>query len=666
MRRVSGRGLTMPENKAGPPATYLPSSSRQPLYETQSDFYDLALPLQFLIATEYTLSSSTLFPPSILPLVGKSPSSVDTWLSLPPTSGLTSTPHLHNQKTQTTVEISRKSGPRVAQASSADYSVHCIGVSGAMVQYAANPPPRAATSPPTRRSAASPERRSQILGDPQYPPGFDLNGFEDIILPPASALTSRTASYPTQPELESDEDDDIGAPSPNNTFLERCKNTALSIPTTSAVLTQNPRTALQARAKSIASLVPNWSNTRQEAQSQIPHTHTEAKLQRKPTFVDLFAGSSAPVNIGVIPSPDKEKTSLDWDNNDHMSRPTNKRTSTGMSSASSSRFSWFGGKVFHPAPTPISERRPQSASSDALLDLNIDACLFPHGPVDRFDPASFNDLLRNAQTTIAKLQTGYRQKRGEAETARAEASAQTDEAEEAETRARHLKQQLDDMASRVAEQDTAMKALADQLAQERLIRREEEEARKRSVMLVRSKSQQSDALDRETADTMPSGNKRESGGTSLCDSGFESDAESSVESVFSRPATNDLGSPLMASTPLSTLNEWVSDDGEPATVENATKLRLISVPSHKTSMGPRNAGLGVTGKRKSGVSLEDYMERRLSSPATQTCSNCHAGSQTNAWSLVSELRMENKGLNSRVADLERTVEGCLDLVAGLH
>ncbi|KAL9073414.1 MAG: hypothetical protein Q9157_004773, partial [Trypethelium eluteriae] len=267
--------------------------------------------------------------------------------------------------------------------------------------------------------------------------------------------------------------------------------------------------------------------------------------------------------------------------------------------------------------------------------------------------------------------SGYRTKCNDAALARAEVSAQTDEAEEAETRARHLKRQLDDMAARVAEQEEAMRELAEQLAWERLVRREEEEVRRRSVMLVRDKSQQFEATverEREMEREMErerEGSRREgvSHGTSVCDSGFESDAdaESMVDSVFSRPG-NEVGSPMVG-TPLSTLNEWESDDVDTTGFGEVNRSKTTRPPS-RASLGQRSAGLGLTGKRKSGMNLEDYMERRLSGPSVSSCSNCNGGSQTNAWTLVSELRIENRGLNGRVSELERTMEGCLDLVAG--
>ncbi|KAL9091924.1 MAG: hypothetical protein Q9165_004676 [Trypethelium subeluteriae] len=552
-----------------------------------------------------------------------------------------------------------------------------------MVHHDAAPPPRAAIGSPPRRSSASPARRSHYSDatektsgpDLQYPPGFDLNGFEDIILPPASALTTRATAYSAHPQFDSDEDgeEDVAALASSNTFLERCRNTALNIPTT-ATLTQNSRATLQASAKSITSFVPTWGN-RQEPQAQeSTNKQPETKLKRNTTFGDLFAGSSAPINIGIIPSPDKEKAAMDWISNKPPSRPTTNRTSTTVSSASTSKFSWFGTKAFNPAPTPIPSTtslpatNPSSSdatTTDALLTLTPTTALFPHGPTNPLDPSSYNALLHNATTTIDRLQTGYRAKCNDAALAHAEASAQTDEAEEAETRARHLKRQLDDMAARVAEQEEAMRELAEQLARERLVRREEEEARRRSVMLVRNKSQQFEAMVEREMEREREGGRREgvSRGTSVCDSGFESDAdaESTVDSVFSRPG-NEVGSPMVG-TPLSTLNEWESDGVDTTGFGEANRSKTTRPPS-RTSLGQRSAGLGLSGKRKSGMSLEDYMERRLSSPSVSTCSNCNGGSQTNAWTLVSELRIENKGLNGRVSELERTVEGCLDLVAG--
>ncbi|KAI9688017.1 MAG: hypothetical protein M1820_010324 [Bogoriella megaspora] len=551
-------------------------------------------------------------------------------------------------------------------------------------------PPRTSQSL-SRRSTATLQRQSRhqsvddVLALDQHPPAspFDEYGFEEIILPPASALTARTTTYsahPTFDDNDSDDSDDSDkddtALSSTNTFLERCRNTALSIPTASAALTQNPRASLQARAKSIASLVPTWANRPVNAiQENSPQTPSEPKPRTRSTFGDLFAGSSAPVNFGVSASPEKEKPAMDWGmGSKSTTRPVSNRTTTNLSMNSVSKFSWFGTKAFNPSPTPVPSSRPQSSSTstsnlnhntqpDPLLTLTPETALFPHGHLDPLDPSSFNTLLQNAQLSISALQNGYRRTQSEIQSSRAEVSAFKDEAEEAETRARHLKLQLDNMAARVAEQEKAMKALADELAQERLIRREEEEARKRSVVLLRSKSQQfgreneNIGFDRERKDE-----RRESRGTSICDSGFESDAESTVESVFSRPGAGverDLASPLTAATtPLSTLNEWESDEVE-------EKTRRPSLPQRSSMVFGAQRGT-----KKKGMSLEDYVDRRLSSggvgeDARDGCRNCMGGGQTNAWNLVGELRAENNGLNSRVVELERSVEGCLDLVRGL-
>ncbi|KAI9661567.1 MAG: hypothetical protein M1821_008805 [Bathelium mastoideum] len=544
-----------------------------------------------------------------------------------------------------------------------------------MAPQNANPLPKAMTSSPARRSTASPERRSryhditdQLHGaDQHYPPGFDLNGFEDIILPPASALTSQTSPPSMRQPFESDdEDEDVATLSSANTFLERCKTTALSIPTTSAALTQNHRTSIQARAKSIASLVPAW-NSRQAGSSQEPILESaEPKPRRTTTFGDLFAGTSAPINIGIIPSPSKEKPSMDFTNDSNSdSRPSHKRAATALSSSSTSKFSWFGSKPFNPAPTPTpsshdlplshpssslapSASYPTPPPPDPLLDLSFDAALFPHGPLDRLDPSSFNALLHAATSALTALHTGYRARYHETQTARAEVEAHAEEAAEAETRARHLKQQLDELAQRGAEQAAAMQDLAEELARERLLRREVEARQKRSVRLVREKH--AAVHNEETAE----GERDES--YSGEDAGADTDAASSAgSSVFSRTReAGEVGSPASSiTTPLSMLGtEWAPDNGDTS--------------SQRTRWSASSAGQVGSGKPRPAMSLEDHVDRRLGgSRLEDRCQNCQGGSQTNAWALVTELRRENKGLKGRVVELERSVEGCLDLVTGL-
>jgi hypothetical protein len=48
------------------------------------------------------------------------------------------------------------------------------------------------------------------------------------------------------------------------------------------------------------------------------------------------------------------------------------------------------------------------------------------------------------------------------------------------------------------------------------------------------------------------------------------------------------------------------------------------------------------------------------------CRNCRGGPSSVAWDTVGLLRMENRGLKERVANLESAMDGALDLVNGLR
>src|SRR5262249_14192470 len=129
---------------------------------------------------------------------------------------------------------------------------------------------------------------------------------------------------------------------------------------------------------------------------------------------------------------------------------------------------------------------PSTTTSDPLINLDINSALFPHGPPDPFDPASFNDLLTNAEALISRLQAGYKAKCVALESLRSEQDVQDEELDEAETRARHLRTQLEEMGRKREEAERINEELADTLMRERRLWMEEEERRKRSIKRVRS------------------------------------------------------------------------------------------------------------------------------------------------------------------------------------
>lgn len=270
----------------------------------------------------------------------------------------------------------------------------------------------------------------------------------------------------------------------------------------------------------------------------------------------------------------------------------------------SSLKSWFGAKP-EPAPVP-------SSDIDTLLNLNINAELFPNGSVDPTAPASFTDLLRNAESLIGSLQAGYKAKAEALRAARAEREAQAEETEEAMTRARHLKIQLDDMAIKAAEQDRAMQALADELAAEKQTREDELQQRE-------AEAAEDDATPR-----------RPTYGTSdrtTSDSGFESD----VDSILSGHET-----PLSprAFSPRKVMARTKSDERWPAAWT-------------QSALPVRNGLAGKTGRSN----IVDGASGRNRS-----------GERVGAWSVVSSLRQENHVLKERIKDMDVQIEDCLEFV----
>jgi hypothetical protein len=89
----------------------------------------------------------------------------------------------------------------------------------------------------------------------------------------------------------------------------------------------------------------------------------------------------------------------------------------------------------------------------------MQSALFPYGPVDPLNPTSFNDLLAAAEAVISTYQNAYRQRCTELSQLRDETQLHQDELEECETRARHLKAQLQDMGEQCTAQTQKAEAL---------------------------------------------------------------------------------------------------------------------------------------------------------------------------------------------------------------
>jgi hypothetical protein len=327
-------------------------------------------------------------------------------------------------------------------------------------------------------------------------------------------------------------------------------------------------------------------------------------------------------------------------------------------------------------PTKAAPHPTDAYRDDEFLTLDIHASLFPAGTIDPFSPASFKNLLTNAEGLLSRLQTAYKQRVAHLREIAAESEAQRDELEEAETRAQHLKQQLADMAARVEEQDGTLKSILEELMAEKQARAEEREARTRSIVLIRAgkvaempavpnaPDAESDGRQRRPSEDLEvdAGTLRRKYKRDSRDSVFESDESSAeTESVFSRCISPESGiSSISGSSAISTPE-----------VAQAAFGKVHS----RNSVIP-GAGLDFSGPPPP-VRRKSVFERTLSAArgevdevekeavAPYLCENCEGKDSGSAWKAVKGLRDENKDLKRKVGELEGVVESTLDFMRGI-
>jgi hypothetical protein len=486
----------------------------------------------------------------------------------------------------------------------------------------------------------------------------DVQIADSIVRPPPSALTSRTpTAY------------DPNAPSP----LEDYPNSARSHQRTLSTLIDNCQpflnratTTIQQHTSAAASFRPQ-SPTKSLA-SFIPSrgaTESNASQPKIRALQNWFNGSSAPVKLGVTPQSEySESESGSESGEEYDSEEESEEEEEGSGNMMANLFnrgtSLTGVRNESPqrsveTPTPTKSQQPTAGSKfawllstqknatvpppalspvyhnpdDELLNVNIAQALFPHGPADPLAPSSFNDLLANAEALLSRYQRSYRQLSTSLVDARSEQSAQEDELDEADTRVRHLKMQLETMAARATEQDEQMRKMMEDLSFERRARQEEEAARKRSLALVRSQPVCEHAG---CADATPRRRNRISNSEISVDSGFESECETDAASVFSRNCMSPTG------TDISSVLEQDLD----STPKNR-KPQLLERKStyEKVRDGTVNLEKGGWG-----------------------CANCEGGAQAAVWGRLAKEREENRTLRHRVETLEDAVEGALNVVDG--
>ena len=367
--------------------------------------------------------------------------------------------------------------------------------------------------------------------------------------------------------------------------------------------------------------------------SQPPSLVTPALPNTRPTrstskLSDWFTGESEPFTFTILPSPTKEK----FDPIADMSSSLPERVVTAQPKQNPpskppiiSRFSLFSSKQ-------TSSKTPQTPADvhDSWHDLDVKTALFPTSPTDPLAPSAFKDLQKNAEGLLTQLQTAYKQRSQALHDVLAEKETQAEEREGAEMRSRHLKLQLDDMTAKLAEQDKAMMDLVDRLAEEKMARREAEDAAKTIQANVSQDGQYTPRSSKSRIST-------------ASEMSIES-AESAAESLFSR---HGAASPTMSMSSASTMN---SPD---------TQSLYNQIPT-STDRYRDARSRQPDGQTK-------ISDNKFTSTTVQSAQNVHqdTSQDSEAWSLVDILRLENKVLKSRLGQLESTVEDCLDMVKGL-
>jgi hypothetical protein len=505
----------------------------------------------------------------------------------------------------------------------------------------------------------------------------EQNEFEDIILYPLpSALTYTSTHYDPAARSPLDEIATGRFINPQrsltDTLFDKCS--PLVQRTTSALQQQTSKVSLHSSRKSIANFI---STVGKNINTDSPSNPVKTRSPK--AISEWFSGSSAPINIGLVPAQHRNIDPTDDEGDDEdeeeegdeemftQSKSQKQRQAKGHQTSPASKFSWIlgGSSQSTPVKAPKPKQDNPREEPDELSTLNINSTLFPHGPVDPLNPSSFNDLLSAAETLLHRFQAAYRQQHALVSELRAEQSAQDDELDEAETRARHLKLQLDDMAAHAAQQDKEMYQLRCELDAERELRKREEQARLQSLHMVRGPdcahignddgTNDDDDGSRKQQQPPRRRHKRPSESSSI-DSGFDSGDESCDSSVSALEPT-----PSLRSTDTLTLSLAAAEP------QHAVAMPILRPAfQRRASTYDKMLGRGPTEplSLSSPLSMpEEHGDKGVAPGSFLAPRDDTAG--LGPWQVVSRMREENAHLRVRVRELESAVEDTLGMMVGI-
>lgn len=371
-------------------------------------------------------------------------------------------------------------------------------------------------------------------------------------------------------------------------------------------------------------------------------------------LADWFQGESKPLSLSILPYSAKEMDAMETITLSPPSETISQIHEAPQSISKppvASRFSFFSSKPSAQKPA-ISFDDP----TEELLNLNVTQLLLCNDSSDPPAPVVHTNQIQNVKNLVSRLQTALKESRKSLHEMRLEKEAQAEELDGSEIRAKHLKIQLDDVTTKLAEQDAAMMNLVDELAQEKQLRRDEEYARKRSILLVKTSRVESTARGiGRPHDGSPLAQKSRS--SIVSDSGFESEDESSLCSVSMK--YQGVASPVVSTSSFST----APSPDVPFQPEFAPQLERLPTQCSRPKAPPQklstfqNVIKGFSGKPRN-----DESAALGNHPPTPTRSNCSEVHATEAWNIVNLLKEENQALKRRLDFVEGALDGCLDEV----
>lgn len=382
----------------------------------------------------------------------------------------------------------------------------------------------------------------------------------------------------------------------------------------------------------LAPSAPSWTDT-------FPKKKLEARAR---VLSDWFQGRSDPVNLGIATRSNGRTDSDEMD----MTRFTTSRSSH---TRTNSGFTFFGLRK------PVEEKPlPPAPADDELLNLDIDAALsLPNSDVD--SEYALDTLREQAGTVLREMQEAYKERTFAMHQALAAKNEKQEELEETRARADHLRMQLDGMAAKVLDQEKAMKAMAEELEQERRMRQQEEHRSRSRTMRAIPPDEEIPSL---VLQTPHRGGKRASHGTLTSDSGFESGDESVADSVFSHKegiesptSTLTAPSPNLSQVVLS--NPTVTPTPNTTIQKNLVNVTSTPTPTRSSAYDRVIKGLASTRLGSSFVGNTGNANQ---------CNICHGVPASEAWSVMGVLKDENRGLKTRLGELELVIDDCIGLV----